>query len=300
MTAIRNLEKKLSDSNERTNRLSVDPEWFQCPVCDNSVQRKPDGLHCTKCCSLFPEIDSIPLFASGELEENVNREKDFWEHDRLTDEKGTFHTFSGNAYHQMIDQINIPARGVGLDFACGSGAFGSYLDQHTVVGLDISLSLLRASKGIIPVQGSGMKLPFQSNLFDFAICAAALHHMPDPELALSEVIRTIKPEGVVGILELNLSHPQRKLIADSRSPFRKLFPTSGFSPSERLIKEEDLVYWLKKYGCQVKETHYVSPEYRKVSPFGRIQSLTARTMGRGKLGRYFHSYLIIRAIKLKQ
>lgn len=235
-----------------------------------------------------------------ECKDKVNREKEFWEHDRRTDESGAFNAFTGDAYHQMIDLLDIPDTGMGLDFACGSGAFGSFLTRQTIVGLDISLSLLRAARGIIPVQGSGMQLPFRSDLFDFAVCAAALHHMPDPESALKEVIRTVKPNGVLGILELNLAHPQRKLVAHSGSPFRKLFPASGFSPSENLIKEGDLVGWLKKYGCQVKETHYISPEYRRVSPFGRIQSWITRTLARGILGRYLHSYLLISARKSDQ
>lgn len=275
----------------------IDISWFQCTKCEGSVHRTSDGLECSNCGINIPEAGHIPVFEQNYLTDFINQEREYWESDEVSGSEEGFHAFTENSYTKSVDLLALPEKGIGLDFACGSGTFGQHLKDHTIVGLDISLSLLESSKGIIPVQGSGMQLPFRSELFDFAICAAALHHMPDPELALKEVIRVLKPDGILGILELNLSHPQRKLIADSRSPVRKLFPTSKYSPSEQLIREKDLKRWISKYGCEICDIHYISPEYRTPSPFGKIQSWIAQNLAKGWLVKYLHSYLIISARK---
>ena len=44
------------------------------------------------------------------------------------------------------------------------------------------------------------KLPFGDNTYDRVISTCLLHHVPDPEKALSEMIRVTKPFGTVSIL----------------------------------------------------------------------------------------------------
>ena len=172
------------------------------------------------------------------------------------------------------------------------------MEGQTVVGLDLSYPLLKTSSGIIPIQGSGMALPFRSDLFDFVLCAAALHHMPDPEKSLSEILRVTKSGGIIGIVELNTFHPQRKLVANSESSFRKLFPTTGFSPSERLIKVNTLIGWLENTGCHITNITYFTPPYSNPSFIGNIQRYVSWIAGKGFLKKYVESYLTIRAVKL--
>ncbi len=279
------------------SQARLDPSWFACPACGKALESALKEYRCNNCNTSYPIKCGIPLFATEQIDERIMDEKKFWENEYRADEDGTFHAFTEKANIKILKQLQIPADVIGLDFACGSGTFGSAMEGQTVVGLDLSYPLLKTSSGIIPIQGSGMNLPFRSELFDFVLCAAALHHMPDPETSLSEIVRVTKPGGVIGIVELNTSHPQRKLVASSESPFRKLFPTTGFSPSERLIKAKDLVDWLKKMECDITEMTYFTPPYSAPSFFGKIQKYVSTIAGRGIFKRYVESYLTIRAVK---
>ncbi len=275
-------------------------DWFCCPHCRGDIGLKDDELLCRSCQKQYKTLDGIPIFAPPESVGMESEERDFWEKEYRSESDGSFHAFSESTLERILDQMRIPSDGIGLDFACGSGTFGDYLDSSKVVGLDLSLALLNTSTGIMPVQGSGMILPFRTGLFDFALCAAALHHMPDPAMALREIARVLKPGGILGIVELNTSHPQRRLVTHRHSPLRRLFPTSGFSPSEQLISEKDLTGWLRNLKFKINEITYFSPQYREPSIFGRIQNLVSTLFGRGNLKRFTESYILIQATKNSQ
>jgi SAM-dependent methyltransferase len=47
------------------------------------------------------------------------------------------------------------------------------------------------------VQADAMKLPFRENVFDAVICSELLEHIYSPECVLREVIRVMKPHGIL-------------------------------------------------------------------------------------------------------
>ncbi len=97
-----------------------------------------------------------------------------------------------------------------LDVATGSGRVPYFVLNDPsfngrIVGLDISRPMLdRAAAKLSPfagrtgvVQGTAVSLPFASNHFDAVTCLEALEFFPSDTAALREMVRVLKPGGVL-------------------------------------------------------------------------------------------------------
>jgi len=101
-----------------------------------------------------------------------------------------------------------------LDVATGTGRVPVLLMQEAgfaghVVGLDAAgkmLAIASSKLGALPVengyraafiQQTAVPLPFPSNIFDAVTCLEALEFFPSDEAALSEMVRVLRPGGVL-------------------------------------------------------------------------------------------------------
>lgn len=102
-----------------------------------------------------------------------------------------------------------------LDVACGPGNFtrtyaAAVAAGGLAVGIDLSTPMLRqavrtearaeAPSGASYVEGSAHALPFADGSFDAVACYGALYLIPDPYLALDEIVRVLRPGGRVAIM----------------------------------------------------------------------------------------------------
>jgi ubiquinone/menaquinone biosynthesis C-methylase UbiE len=99
-----------------------------------------------------------------------------------------------------------------LDIGCGTGEFERLLltenPQQMITGVDISEEMLlvakqkcRAYPNVSFQTASASALPFANNSFDVIVSASAFHYFDDPETALKEMRRVVKPDGKVVILD---------------------------------------------------------------------------------------------------
>lgn len=89
-----------------------------------------------------------------------------------------------------------------LDIGCGGGWLCEWFTEQgaTTVGLDLSIEFCRASKARSKrkkidadyVCADGESLPFKENSFHASVAYQALHHLPNPENAISEALRVSK------------------------------------------------------------------------------------------------------------
>ncbi len=104
-----------------------------------------------------------------------------------------------------------------LDMGCGGGrhAFELYKRGAEVVAFDMSVDDLvevktmfaaidlegQAPKGATAsaVRGTAYSLPFEDNSFDRIIAAEIMEHLPEDELAMSELYRVLKPGGLIAV-----------------------------------------------------------------------------------------------------
>ncbi len=103
-----------------------------------------------------------------------------------------------------------------LDAGCGPGTYGIMLAQagNEVVGIEISpigmqLANQRAQQKNVNFTarvGDLENLPFDNNSFDVCFCGWVLHHFPDINKAVSELVRVLKPGGMIALAEPNESN----------------------------------------------------------------------------------------------
>ncbi len=95
-----------------------------------------------------------------------------------------------------------------LDVACGTGlvtfraAADVGVDGH-VLGTDISEDMIAAARGLSRTRGANVSfarmdaeaLAIEGTLFDAVLCALGLMYAPDPERAVAEMYRLLRPGG---------------------------------------------------------------------------------------------------------
>jgi ubiquinone/menaquinone biosynthesis C-methylase UbiE len=101
-----------------------------------------------------------------------------------------------------------------LEIAPGPGYLSvalARLGPYQVSGLDISRSFVRiatenAARAGVAVdfqQGDAANIPFAGDTFDFIVCRAAFKNFGDPEGALREMRRVLKPGGEALIIDMS-------------------------------------------------------------------------------------------------
>lgn len=108
------------------------------------------------------------------------------------------------------------ARGRLIDIACGPGVVTAALAPNaaSVVAFDATDEMLAKAKarcakaGLSNVEfksGDAEHLPFADAQFDGAVTRAALHHFAEPQNALNEMFRVLRPGGVAVIADVTSS-----------------------------------------------------------------------------------------------
>lgn len=106
-----------------------------------------------------------------------------------------------------------------LDLGCGSGAFTTFTaravgENGKVYALDIEPKMLKQLenklakpenqeiKNIEIINKSAYELPFDDNFLDVVYMVTVLEEIPDKQRALKEVMRVLKPGGILAVTEL--------------------------------------------------------------------------------------------------
>ena len=93
-----------------------------------------------------------------------------------------------------------------LDLGCGSGRYWPILKKWgaCVAGLDVSeRSLEHAPADHLKLVGSVSRLQFPESSFDAVLLLELLQHLKDPEIAVFEALRLLKPSGRLIIIDRN-------------------------------------------------------------------------------------------------
>jgi ubiquinone/menaquinone biosynthesis C-methylase UbiE len=93
-----------------------------------------------------------------------------------------------------------------LDIGCGTGADLLQFARHGAIatGIDLTSRHVELARkrlgGLAQIYQADMrKLPFADNSFDYIYSHGVLHHSDDPEKAISEMFRVLRPGGRINI-----------------------------------------------------------------------------------------------------
>ncbi len=167
-------------------------------------------------------------------------------------------TFFGKHSRTMYDIVlqktrQFPYRSV-LDVGCGTGTVLSLLSEGREValsGIDISPEMIRVAKrnlktGADLEVGDSEQLPWRENSFDLVVCTDSFHHYPNPERALKEMRRVLKPHRWLIIADAWWPTPIRQIVNSlvippsrygdvrvySTSEIYRMLEASGFRPGK--------------------------------------------------------------------
>ncbi|PYG25441.1 demethylmenaquinone methyltransferase/2-methoxy-6-polyprenyl-1,4-benzoquinol methylase [Pelagimonas varians] len=111
-----------------------------------------------------------------------------------------------------IDLMQVEPQARILDCGVGNGSLSIALDSlmngpAEFHAIDTSAEMLLQAKSVMQHAGMGphlqqsdvMSLPYEDQSFDVVMAAHVLEHLPDPQRALAEMVRVLKPGGMVFI-----------------------------------------------------------------------------------------------------
>ncbi|MFA7415863.1 MAG: metalloregulator ArsR/SmtB family transcription factor [Rhizobium sp.] len=172
------------------------------------------------------------------------------------DELRRLHVDDGQVEAALMDIIGPEQVDALLDLGTGTGRILQLLEKsyRRAVGIDASRDMLAVARanldkaGILKAtvrHGDILNLPLDGNEYDIVIIHQVLHFLVQPELALSEAARMLKPGGRLVIIDLaphGLEH-----LRDEHAHVRL-----GFS-------HQTMAEWLGKFGFKVEKVVDLSP-----------------------------------------
>lgn len=230
-----------------------------------------DVFRCTETGETFPVIDGIPsLFAPspGEGIEVTERVRSFYEENPFPSyegleefgelvTKGHANSFS----KQLLDAVGYNK--TVLECGCGTGQLSHYLqlNNNHVLGIDMSLAslglavqhkrrndLVRASFAQMNI----FNLAIKDNSFDVVISHGVLHHTFDARRAFAEIVKKLKPGGIVMI---GLYNRPARLPTLIRSKLIGLFgPNIDFVVRNRIRDKRKAEIWIADQYYNPHET----------------------------------------------
>lgn len=111
--------------------------------------------------------------------------------------------------HAFLAGIDLPAPADVLEVGCGTGVLTRVLaalpQVRTVVGVDLAETLVDKARELAPglrfEQADARSLPFADASFDVVVFDSTLSHVPEPERALDEALRVLRPGGLLAAFD---------------------------------------------------------------------------------------------------
>jgi SAM-dependent methyltransferase len=112
----------------------------------------------------------------------------------------TFGAVTRQTVQAMLDAAEVGSGARLLDVCCGPGMLSAAAADRgaSAVGLDFP-GVVALARKLVPEadfqSGDANELPFADNSFDAVVCGYGIMHVPDPEKAMQEMLRVLRPGG---------------------------------------------------------------------------------------------------------
>jgi SAM-dependent methyltransferase len=110
-------------------------------------------------------------------------------------------------HRRHIDEVGVGPGTQALEVGCGNGSISAWLGQRTapdgrVVALDLDLSLIDTDATTVEFrQGDILAGPVEREGFDLVTARAVLHHLPDAQAAIANLVASVRGGGAILLIE---------------------------------------------------------------------------------------------------
>lgn len=183
---------------------------------DHELQQSAEGLYCPSTGETFPHIEGIPsLYKPVPWEDPSvsSKVKSFYEENPFPNYEGLeeFGELVSKGYKNPFSRDLLRAVGYNklvLECGCGTGQLTHFLqlNNNHVLGIDLSLNSLalaldhkhrnRLTRSTF-AQMNIFELAIKDSAFDVVISHGVLHHTFDAKRAFTEMVRKVKPGGII-------------------------------------------------------------------------------------------------------
>jgi len=197
-----------------------------------------------------------------------------------------------------FDQLNLGQDQFLLDMGCGEGrhSIGALLETSAnVVGLDLSLNDLNIAKSRLSDfdtenletqctfgVGNITDIPLEDSSLDAVICSEVLEHVESPEESITEMIRVLKPGGIIA---LSVPRYLPELICWKLSTEYSQTPGGHV----RIFKQSQLKSLATDNGLEYQSFHWAHGLH---SPYWWLQCLFWKTKDQSFLIKQYHKFLV--------
>lgn len=162
-----------------------------------------------------------------------------------------------------------------LDMGCGGGFLTNYLGEqgHEVTGLDASAGALGVAAAHDPsgsvryVRGDALELPFADGSFDVVCAMDFLEHVEEPERAIAEAARVLRPSGMFFFHTFNRNFLSWLVIIKGVEWFVRNTPPN-MHVLRLFVRPAELERFCVKHGLGALELRGVRPRFGL--PFWRM------------------------------
>ncbi len=265
-------------------------ECLKAPGADDgsTLEQSAEGLSCKTTGQTFPYVKQIPSLyapAPGEATDVTEKVQSFYEENPFPNYEGVeeFGELVRKGHENPFTSQLLEAIGYNkliLECGCGTGQLSHFLqlNNNQVLGIDLSLSSLELAlehklRNHLTrsnfAQMNIFNLAIKDNAFDVVISHGVLHHTFDARRAFAQIVRKLKPGGIVmvglynryariptwlrskviGLLGPKLDYVVRSRIHDERKA-EIWIKDQYYNPHETWHSIDDVLDWFADNGIE--------------------------------------------------